>query len=59
MKRVTRRTFPRTTRTPATFGAPLGLDPKSEHFTGENAAAANRRQRRHEYRAPWVVPELA
>jgi hypothetical protein len=45
-------------KTPATLGAPLLFDPKSETFTGENRAAANEHRRRKEYRAPWIVPEL-
>jgi predicted dehydrogenase len=43
-------------KTPATLGLPLSFDAKSERFTGENAAAANRHLSR-EYRAPWVVPQ--
>lgn len=48
-------------KTPAKFGAPLMFDPKTERFTGENGVAANKDAhfRRHEYRKPWVVPELA
>jgi hypothetical protein len=45
-------------KTPATLGAPLTLDAKTERFTGENSAAANKLSSR-EYRAPWVVPQLA
>jgi predicted dehydrogenase len=45
-------------KTPAQFGAPLAFDGATERFTGENAAAANSLRRR-EYRAPWIVPELA
>jgi len=45
-------------KTPATLGAPLSFDPKSEQFTGENSVAANQFRRRKEYRAPWIVPEL-
>jgi predicted dehydrogenase len=44
-------------KTPATLGAPLTFDPKTETFTGENSVAANRFHRRQEYRAPWIVPE--
>ena len=47
------------TKTAATLGAPLSFDPKSEQFTGENGVAANQHHRRKEYRAPWIVPELA
>jgi hypothetical protein len=48
-------------KTPATFGAPLTFDPKSEKFTGENSVAAlkDAHYRRPEYRAPWIVPQLA
>ena len=45
-------------KTPATLGLPLTFDAKTEHFTGENAAAANRHLTR-EYRKPFVVPQLA
>ena len=45
-------------KTPATLGAALTFDPKSEHFTGEHAEAANR-YRSREYRKPFVVPQLA
>jgi predicted dehydrogenase len=45
-------------KTPATFGAPLALDPAKERFTGEDSAAANALLSR-EYRAPFVVPQLA
>lgn len=45
-------------KTPATHGAPLTFDAKTEKFTGENSAAANKLHRR-EYRAPWIVPQLA
>ena len=37
---------------------PLAVDPKAERFTGAGADAANAMLRR-EYRAPFVVPELA
>lgn len=45
-------------KTPATLGAPLTFDSATEHFTGENATAANAHLSR-EYRAPFVVPQLA
>jgi hypothetical protein len=45
-------------KTPATLGAPLRLDAATEKFTGENSTAANKLRSR-EYRAPWVVPQLA
>ena len=45
-------------KTPATLGAPLTLDAATEKFTGENSAAANKLLRR-DYRAPWIVPQLA
>ncbi len=45
-------------KTPATLGAPLAFDARTETFTGENSAAANRLRGR-EYRAPWIVPQLA
>ncbi|HVS53550.1 MAG TPA: Gfo/Idh/MocA family oxidoreductase [Opitutaceae bacterium] len=45
-------------KTPARFGAPLTFDATTEKFTGENAAAANALRSR-DYRAPWVVPQLA
>ncbi len=40
------------------LGAALTLDPKTERFTGDHAAAATRLSR-HEYRQPFAVPELA
>jgi len=43
-------------KTPASFGAPLRFDGKTERFTGENSVEANKQLRR-EYRAPWIVPE--
>ncbi len=46
------------TKTPACLGAPLRFDAASEKFTGDNAAAANQHLSR-EYRAPFVVPQLA
>jgi predicted dehydrogenase len=39
-------------------GMPLTLDPATERFTGESAAAANALHSR-EYRAPFVVPQIA
>jgi hypothetical protein len=45
-------------KTPLSLGAPLGFDAKTEKFTGENSAAANKLLSR-EYRTPWVVPQLA
>lgn len=45
-------------RTPATYGAPLAFDAKTEMFSGEHSAAANALRTR-QYRAPWVVPQLA
>jgi predicted dehydrogenase len=46
------------TRTPVTLGAPLRFDGTAEKFTGENREAANKLRSR-EYRAPWIVPQLA
>jgi predicted dehydrogenase len=40
------------------LGAALTLDPKTERFTGDHAAAATRASR-HEYRQPFAVPEIA
>lgn len=45
-------------QTPATLGAPLTFDAATERFTGENSEAANKLRSR-EYRAPWIVPQLA
>ena len=45
-------------KTPATLGLPLAFDATTEHFTGENAAAANAHLTRN-YRAPWIVPQMA
>ena len=45
-------------KTPATLGLPLSFDGATEKFTGENAAAGNRHLSR-EYRAPWIVPQVA
>jgi hypothetical protein len=42
---------------PIQLGAALTLDPKTERFTGEHAAAATRLSR-HEYRQPFAVPEI-
>ncbi len=44
--------------TPVVLGATLTIDPASEHFTGEGAAAANALLKR-DYRAPYIVPSLA
>lgn len=46
------------TKTPATFGLPLTVDPKTERFSGPDSAPANALLRR-EYRPPFVVPQLA
>jgi predicted dehydrogenase len=43
--------------TPLRLGAVLSLEPASERFTGEHAAAATRLARA-EYRKPFVVPDL-
>ncbi len=45
-------------KTPATLGLPLAIDPAAEKFTGPDAAAANAMLRR-DYRAGFVVPQLA
>jgi len=45
-------------KTPLTLGAPLALDPATERFTGEGAAAANALLTRA-YRTGYVVPQLA
>lgn len=45
-------------KTPAVHGAPLTFDFATEKFVGENSAAANKFHSR-EYRAPWIVPQLA
>jgi len=45
-------------KTPIQRGATLTLDPKTEKFSGEHAAAATRLSK-HEYRAPFAVPEIA
>ena len=44
--------------TPLTLGAALTLDGDKEQFKGEFSTAANQLIKR-EYRAPFVVPELA
>lgn len=44
--------------TPLTLGAPLTVDPAAERFTGDGSSAANALLR-PEYRAPFVVPQLA
>ncbi len=44
-------------KTPLTLGLPLTLDPATERFTGETAAAANAHLT-HDYRPPFVVPQL-
>jgi len=46
------------TKDTATFGLPLTVDPKTERFTGPDAAPANALLRR-EYRKPFVVPQIA
>jgi predicted dehydrogenase len=43
---------------PETLGLPLMLEPNAERFTGATAARANKLLTR-EYRAPFVVPQLA
>jgi predicted dehydrogenase len=43
---------------PVRLGASLSLDPASERFTGEYAAAAARTMPR-EYRKPFVIPDLS
>jgi hypothetical protein len=45
-------------KTPVTLGLPLTVDPQAQRFAGPGAGAANAFLRR-EYRAPFVVPELA
>ncbi len=45
-------------KTPAQFGAPLRFDGATEKFAGESAGAANALRSR-DYRAPWIVPQLA
>lgn len=44
--------------TPLTLGAPLTIDPAAARFTGEHSEEANTLLS-SEYRAPFVVPELA
>jgi predicted dehydrogenase len=46
------------TKTPATLGVPLALDPAKERFKGEYSKEANALLTRN-YRAPYVVPQLA
>jgi predicted dehydrogenase len=41
-----------------TLGAPLAIDNQAERFTGSSASAANKLLTRN-YRAPFVVPQLA
>ena len=45
-------------KTPLTQGVPLQVDAKAERFTGSNAAAANAMLKAN-YRAPFVVPQIA
>ena len=45
-------------QTPPTLGMPLAVDAARERFTGPDAEAANALLRR-DYRAPYVVPQLA
>jgi predicted dehydrogenase len=45
-------------QTPPTLGQPLAIDAAAERFTGSDAAAANALLTR-EYRAPFVVPQVA
>lgn len=45
-------------KVPVQLGATLTLDPKTERFKGDQAAAATRLSR-HEYRQPFAVPEIA
>lgn len=45
-------------QTRLTLGQPLTIDPKAERFTGSGARAANKLLKR-DYRAPFVVPQLA
>jgi predicted dehydrogenase len=45
-------------QTPLTLGLPLTLDPATERFTGDCAAAATTKISQT-YRAPFVVPQLA
>lgn len=46
------------TKTPATLGPWVALDPDSEEFVGDLAERANSLSRR-KYREPFVVPEIA
>ena len=45
-------------KTPATLGVALAVEAGAERFTGPDAAAANALLKRN-YRAPFVVPQLA
>ena len=45
-------------KTPATLGAALTVDSAKERFTGPDAATSNAMLTRN-YRAPFVVPQLA
>jgi hypothetical protein len=45
-------------RTPLTLGTALNLDPATEEFSGESAAAA-RRLVRATHRKPFTLPELS
>jgi predicted dehydrogenase len=45
-------------KTPATLGLALTVDSQAERFTGHEAKAANAMLKR-DYRAPFVVPQLA
>ena len=45
-------------KTPLTLGQSLAVDSKAEKFTGKDAAAANAMLTR-QYRAPFVVPQVA
>jgi predicted dehydrogenase len=45
-------------KTPAILGAPLRFDATTEMFAGENSVAANKLRSR-DYRAPFIVPQLA
>ena len=45
------------TKKPVTFGLPLTLDPQTERFIGDGAAAANALLRR-ECREPFVIPTM-
>jgi predicted dehydrogenase len=45
-------------KTPLMMGRPLAINPETEQFTGDGAAAANALLKR-DYRAPYTVPQLA